>query len=326
MKVVRDPCGEYSDCAIRYLDYEEFDDNSSDEVFFYGYGSITKNGVGFNTEALDPYNSYKRKVLWQVEQPCGFTDNPPSPMFHMNVGTRFDEVYSNDPLTADWLNTVKYDDARYKITTFPHNLKYAVTEDVEREFDVITWGGAISQDHSAMVEAMSKFKYHWFTLPGGGGSLSQYVSAFGVDRPHMWDILRKTKIMISTNVLYLSPQHISNIKSIPRWEENEAFSHVDYGILPQVKTRAVEAAFNKTLMLMKKDPWGILDHWFVPEEEFVYYDSNEDLEVTIQEILNNWDHYEGVANAAYERAVRDYSTERIFNLVKDGKSIETLEQ
>lgn len=64
----------------------------------------------------------------------------------------------------------------------------------------------------------------------------------------------------------------------------------------------------------------------MPEEEFVYYDSNEDLEVTIQEILNNWDHYEGVANAAYERAVRDYSTERIFNLVKDGKSIETLEQ
>jgi len=108
--------------------------------------------------------------------------------------------------------------------------------------------------------------------------MKQHVTAFGAPRTEMWKSLRKSKIMVTSNQLYLTQDEVNITKTLPRWNENEAFSHIDQYLMPQIKTRPIEAIFNKTLVLLKEDPWRIFDYWFEPDKDFIYYKNNNELE------------------------------------------------
>jgi len=79
-----------------------------------------------------------------------------------------------------------------------------------------------------------------------------------------------------------------------------------------MKTRVVEAAFNKTLSLVKKDPWNVVERWFEPEKDYLYYESNEQLPLLIKEISNNWDKYKQITENAYNKAVENYTAQKLF--------------
>ena len=45
MQTIRDPSGEYGDCAYEYLNFENFSDNSRETVLFYGYQTPYNNSI-----------------------------------------------------------------------------------------------------------------------------------------------------------------------------------------------------------------------------------------------------------------------------------------
>ena len=319
MKVVRDKSGEYSDCGYRYLDFERFNNEESDTAFFYGYAS------GRNKNLINQHDGYKRKVFYQGEQPCGFYSlNETERLGSINIAEDFDEFYSTCPYSAKWMNTIHGID-KYRPAIFPHNKNWAcpAADKPEKTMDVIYWGnlpnGASDVKH--IIETIPKFKHSFFSLGHGLTSeLAQHVTAFGAPRTEMWKALRHSKVMVTSNQLYLKQEEVDITKTLPRWQENEAFSHIDQNLMPQIKTRPIEAIFNKTLVLLKKDPWRIFDYWFEPEKDFLYYENNEDLEGVLREITTNWDKYKHIADNAYNKAAELYTAEKLYRDMEKGQS------
>ena len=99
----------------------------------------------------------------------------------------------------------------------------------------------------------------------------------------------------------------------------EAFKNIDITyekhILPQMKTRMVESAACKTLMLMYKDNWNVIEEWFEPNKHFLYWESFEELESLIADITNNYEKYWHIVEAAHEH-VQQYSIENLINKIK----------
>jgi len=123
--------------------------------------------------------------------------------------------------------------------------------------------------------------------------------------------LSKTKVVPIYNYLYLKDEQVETIKSYDKWEQNEAFSHVDQNIACQLKPRITEAAFFKMLMLVKRDPWNAIEYFYVPDEDFIYFDSVDELPDLIEETTTNWDKYQHIVENAYKKACERYTTEAV---------------
>jgi len=228
----------------------------------------------------------------------------------MNIATPFDVAYTNCPYTCDWLNKYQYKEEKYKKWSFFYDEKWAVQGTPEKKYDVIYWGGVHSKLIAQVINTISKFNYNFC-------SLSQHSKATHINlpRPQMWELLRSSKIMVIQNMLFGGPNDIAAVKRLPNWKKNEAFKHIDTGLIPQIKTRAIEAAFNKTLMLVRKDPWNTLAMWFEPDVDFIYYENEAKLEDKIQDILNNWDQYQTMIENAYNKAMGKYTTKNFLKKV-----------
>lgn len=159
---------------------------------------------------------------------------------------------------------------------FPFNEKY-IPITTNKTFDVIYCGSATGAHVTEILQTISKFDYRFVSFGN-----QQYV----------------------TNV---SLSYLDKLKMIS--ESRITMVHSLTGIgTPQIKTRPFEAAFSKSLILCKKDKWNIIEEWFQPEKEFIYYNDGIDLENIIKEVLKNYDSYLSMINAAYEKALDNYTT------------------
>ena len=76
-----------------------------------------------------------------------------------------------------------------------------------------------------------------------------------------------------------------------------------------------EAAISKTLNLVYRDRWNVVEDWYTPDKEFIYFDNKQDLENKIQDILGNWDDYQYIINNAYNRAMK-YTTDEFIKEIQ----------
>ena len=61
---------------------------------------------------------------------------------------------------------------------------------------------------------------------------------------------------------------------------------------PQLKSRPFESAMCKSLILCKKDEFNFIETWFEPNVDFLYYETNLDLENTINKVISNYNDYQ----------------------------------
>ena len=151
-------------------------------------------------------------------------------------------------------------------------MEFAVKEMPEKPIDVIYWGNVPNGSKTVLniLESMTKFNSAFYTL--GIGVPAKYhpmITKVNAPRKEMWETLRKSKVMVTANLLYLTDAEVKAAKTCPQWKENEAFAFLDKNITPQIKTRPIEAIFNKSLVVLKEDPWRIFDHWFKEGEDFL---------------------------------------------------------
>ena len=312
MRIIRDPSGEYPDCLNRYHNFEKFCDNSTEEVFFYGYATP------YNSSITDYFSEYKRKAYLQSEQPCGFYEGSNIIKQSLQVGNYFDEAYSTCPYTAKWLNTIHgYD--KYRAVNFPYNADWALKGDIpEKPYDVIYWGNVPNGSKHVIniLDTIIKFKHSFYTLGYGVPErLYGHITKANAPREEMWARLRQSKVMVTSNMLYLTDEQVLETKTCPRWNENEAFCRIDEKIMPQIKSRPIEAIMNKTLVVLKESPWRLFDMWFEPEKEFLYYKNDEDLEPLLKDITNNWESYKHIVDNAYNKAMKLYTTEKLITTI-----------
>lgn len=168
--------------------------------------------------------------------------------------------------------------ANREFVFFPFSEKNIPTK-FDKKYDVI-YAGLSGGDHvNTIIDTITKFNYC-------------YVS-FGDDRRithHNIGYLEKLSLYSASKI---SPLHnLTNTGT------------------PQIKTRPFEAAIGKSLILCQRDNWNIIERFFEPNKEFIYFNNQEDLFEKIKFILANYSDYTPMIEAAFHRAINEYTSRK----------------
>ena len=312
MKVTKNLSVEIPGTNVHFFRLDELSDNLSDVELFYGYTFLEH---GINQEIL---KSNSKNVYFNVTMPTEFCSNQ-----DINVDNLFDEIWTICPYSVKWLNLIKNTN-KYKTIFYPFN-KNDIPKNQEKKFDVIYHGGIHGEKYVKMLEIISKFNYRYLSQTHGINSLTNQMLKFATDtnltNQEKLNIISQTKISICFNSFEVRGESdLTQIKSKAEWQKNEAFKHIDdLRIIPQFKSRCNEAAFSKTLNLVQRDPWNIIEKYY-DKDEFVYFDSIEELSEKISYILKNWNDYIPMVEKAYRKSL-NYTTENLYKLIKNNQNI-----
>ena len=319
MLIVEDYDGCFNDPIEKYYELEKHSIDDDGKVFFHGIGCIEK------PTHKAKYRDYQKKALWNLEHPCAwYSRSDEYKRKSANSDEYFDKVMTLCPFTADWLNHIQNTSTFvFPKSHVPFNENLVVDKKEEKLHDVIYWGGVHHQDHVGFVDSMLGFKYNFLSLGatywnpyGQASGYAKYITGVNLPRSQMWDLLRKTKVCLISNKLYLSEAHVASIKRIQGWEQCEAFSHLETRQLPQIKTRMIESAVNRCLMLVKDNPWRVDEHSFEAGKDFIYFDKSEELPALIDDISKNWHKYEEMVENAFIKATTVHTVENLITQVK----------
>jgi hypothetical protein len=163
-----------------------------------------------------------------------------------------------------------------KYVFFPFNEKH-IPEDTEKIYDVIYCGLATGNHVTEILSTIKNFNYRFISFINNG---------------------------ITTNT---SPTYVEKLKLISQSKITVVHNLTGTGTT-QIKTRPFEAAFSKSLILCKKDQWNIIEEWFEPNKDFIYYEDSKELEFLITKIINNYEEYYPIIESAYNKSINNYTT------------------
>lgn len=282
----------------------------NDKALFYGLEWVLNDNL--EKEKLKN-NFFKEKIFINNSLPCDFMANNFTQVIKRQ--NFFDKVYSSCPYASNFLND-QFSTSKYKFVPIPTYSEKLFENYKEinylKKFDVAFYGGLHSEEHSNILKTMKKFNNvvmsydnrmnrNFFKWP----FFLNYKNF--VPNRKKWDILHNTKILVGTNLLYLNDKHIKNFKEIPNIKKFQNYEIVcEKKILPQLKTRMVEAASTKTIFLLKKDEWNVIEEWFTPDEDFIYWLDIKDLEEKIFEISRNFQKYTHIIDSASKKVKEFY--------------------
>ncbi|HEY4504032.1 MAG TPA: glycosyltransferase [Candidatus Paceibacterota bacterium] len=256
-------------------------------------------------------------------------------------GDEYDEYFYKIltccPYTTKWLNKLQKVNRR-EIAFIPIN-ENLVPPKTTKKYDIIYVGNINSRELARNIDIISKFNYRLIARSHNVGFVAWFmhrilksnkrnkkITNYDVDYKTKMNLLSETKIALVHGLLYCRSNALRGIWSTPNFEDNGAFilipkktwynyiwsyiSQKEY-LVPQYKTRFMEAGASRALILCRKDPFNIIESYYTPDKEFVYYEEGK-LKEKIEEILANWPKYERIIENAYQRTMREYTTQAFF--------------
>ncbi len=207
------------------------------------------------------------------------------------------------PYTTEWMN--KKIGPKFVNSFFPLNSDYLplCNVEVKKDIDVCYIGQNNSAEISNIVTTIKGFNHAWVSFG------SDNVDYRGLNYNKKLDVIARSKIVVCHNLWWPTEDYINKIKSIDGYKNNKAFERIDEGMAPQLKSRCFEAAFCKSLMLVRQDPWNVIEQYFAPEIDFLYY-KPEKLAQNIKDLLSTWDkfsYWQEIVNNAHKKACENYS-------------------
>jgi hypothetical protein len=301
MKIVNDPSGDYSDGPTVKINLTRFSQDESDKVLFYGYNTM------FNKGIRNHFANYKSKLLLNLWMPTEF--NCDAPISDANTDYQpdgnytkyFDRIYSICPYTIQWLRDVA-GDTRYRYIWHPFaspNDYGGYPLNYTKKYDVCYFGGIHGKYHQDMAKVLKEYNSRIsYIYP------NEYTTDVNLSHHEKMQMVANTKISIVFNQCPLTQAHISSIKRYKDWEKNEAFQGVDLPvpIIPQYKCRTAEAAYGRSVILVQRDRWNIIEDFF-GEDQFVYFDDIPDMKKKIDQILANYDEYQPMLDRAFDNCL-----------------------
>lgn len=281
------------DDPVYHLGFEKYESSCPDFYFMLGnvYDAI-------NSGKYDD----KPKIVLSLEEPnfcqlgqSHIPTDPPSG-HHTETFNKVDTVLSICPYTAETIDNRKF-------VYFPFNQEL-IPKKEEKIYDCIYSGSILSSSVSMMVDCMLPHKYILITFNNDARANHKNVSYL-----EKLNLYAKTKVTICHNLLW---PHISQhwrYKGFFNADKNKAFDFLDSGVMPQIKSRVFEAAFCRSVILCAKDNWNVIEKFFEPNKDFVYYENQQDLKEKLDYIINNYEKYTDMIESAYEKAVNNYTTE-----------------
>lgn len=310
MKVIKRIKDIYPQDPTKYFHLERFEKECGNFVLIESAFEEHSLWDGFNLTKKKLNRVLQQKIVrLEFEDPDKlFIGDNPDHYDHL-----FFKIFTICPYTANWLNKRQHNKKHIPIF-FPFNEEF-IPKKNEKKYDIIYTGHIFSKSIREYINTIAKFNYRVVS-----NSNYPLVTNHGISYINKMKLITQSKITLVANLLYLRPHHLFNVWRIPGYRENQAFKYVPRWfevnkwlnkeiIVPHLKSRLFEAAFARSLILCRKDPFNIVERFFTPNKEFVYFDT-ENLENTIRYILNNYQKYEKVIERAYKRAIDNYTTKK----------------
>jgi hypothetical protein len=299
----------YPEDPARFFNFERFEDKTSNIYFFWGASNFDE----FN------FHIKKRIAYLELEEPNRFWGPPlfsPHQRF-LACESLLYKVFTICPYTADWMNAMQGNKKRTSCF-FPFNENY-IPEPCEKKYDVIYGGHIVANSIKDIVSDISHFNYRFVSQ-----SSDPRVTDKNASYKEKLRLVAESKISIVANVLYPTKGQVVRIWSLKNYRQNEAFrliprthqfwkllGNTERFVVPQIKARVFEAAFARTLILCRRDPFNVIERFFEPDKEFAYYEEGH-LQEKIREVLDHYDHFKIMAENAFQRASHEYTTECFF--------------
>ena len=311
MEVLKRTSG-YTQDPTRYFNLERFTKDCGDFVLIeagFEKANLWEH-YGYSGKALEELLK-KKIVRLEFEEPNKFFvgDNP------AEYEKYFYKVFSICPYTCDWVDSQNIEKKRVPIF-FPFNEEHT-PEKTDKKYDIIYTGHIVSKTLLKELYVMSKFNYRFVS-----NSKHHLVTNTSAPYNEKMKLIAQTKITLVHNLLYPRLFHIWNVWKVKDYNKNGAlrfipkwynfwkiFTEAKTVVVPQLKSRVFEAAFGRSLILCKKDAFNIIENYFEPDKEFVYYEEGK-LEEKIREVLGDFSKYEKVIENAYNRATENYTIEK----------------
>jgi hypothetical protein len=311
MKVIKNFGGDAPWGVIPYIQktLDTLSDDNSENAFF--------NGVEFidNKNLRDEYKDYKRRVLFAHWSPCEFLVR--HNYFYFDSFEFFTEVYCVCPYTCKFMNEY-FGHEKFKYIPYPYS-NYTVKSFGEYN-SLCCWFGSIhGQDHIDAIETIGKYDYKFITSQQNTWMHHPYeynkCTHINITTEDKLIEVSKTKSCLTFNKLYMngSSQNNSTHGNI----FNKAFNNWDKKIMPQFKVRTHEIATCKSLILCYKDEWNLIEDFYEPGKDFIYFSDFKQLDELLIDVNNNFDKYKPIIENAYNK-VQNYSVEKIFEYIKTG--------
>ncbi len=310
---------------MQQYDFKRFEDKCGD---FYFIEARLKFSL------LDRISD-KKIVYFDVEEPNRFMS--PDPVFRREeYEMSFYKIFNICPYTTEWLNKLQGCNRRETVF-YPIN-EEKIPSKVEKKYDIIYIGNINSKELEKNIKIISKFNYRFVARSHNIGlintiryylglpSKNDLITDREIDYKTKMKLLSETKIALVHGLLWCPGKLLRATWKTKDYEHNKAFallpkkSWYNYfwsfiskkeHLVPQFKTRFAEAAISRALLLVRKDPFNVVERYYTPGKEFVYYEDGK-LEEKIREILANWEKYQIIIENAYNRTLKEYTTQSFF--------------
>jgi len=302
MKIIENLSEEYSDVIVNYLcsGLAKYNDDSTDEVLFLGYNT------SHNAQLKNMYTNFNKRIYLNWEAPCSFVTTKSN----IEEQKYFTHVYTICPYTSEWAKDKT--NTQFIPIPFPINLNVLkdITWNKEKEIDVIYTGTLTHLNYYEMIDVMRNYNYAFTSLVNYQHPYNPtHLNISCIDK---WKLLSKSKINLAINHAGFNAGNTENIRSYEDWEKHGAFNYISSGVMPQFKSRITEAMGLKTLNLVKRDSWNVIENWFKPDVHFIYWDDKNDLKEKIDYVLNNYNQFQQIIDNAYEE-VKKCDIEYMYN-------------
>lgn len=308
MRVIRSYLG-YRQDPRRYLHFSDYARTCGDFVMLEGGFAKPLYWKEYNLtpQQLSKVKS-KKVVRLDFAEPTNYFVGD----FVEKYDDDFYKILTLCPYTAAWLNKKNVNRKRVPIF-FPVNERY-IPPKRKKLYDVIYSGHIVAQELKNELQELQPFRHVIIS-----NSHDAIVTHRGVSYREKMKLYSQTRVAVVHNIIYTMrlKHRYANIWRIPDWRNNEAFKLIPppwkpWELLrkdlyvPQLKSRVFEAAVTRTLILCRKDPFNVIERYFEPGKEFVYYEPGH-LQETLADILAHYAKYERVIDRAFTRASREYT-------------------
>jgi hypothetical protein len=315
LRVVKRSGRGYAQDPTKFLNFSRFAEQGATDVSLVeGAFEQSAGWEQFGLSANELARIRKTKVIrLEFEEPNKFFLGDDQDTYDAD----FHRVFTICPHTAKWLNERQGFERRAPVC-FPFNEDY-IPAPQEKRYDVIYTGHIVAKAVLRDIEVLRGFNYRFVS-----NSPHPFVTNQGASYEEKMALIAQSRVTLVNNLLYPRLYHLVNIWRYRGWRTHGAFTQLpgptgvlrfftqrSKMIVPQLKSRVFEAAFGRSLILCRRDPFNVIENFFEPEREFVYYDEGG-LKEAIARVLASYPRFEEVAQRAFERATREYTTEAFF--------------
>jgi hypothetical protein len=248
------------------------------------------------------YEELDDLVVFQIELPNCLISGDINKIDVFKYNDKVKKIITNCPFSVKYFNKLmNYD--KFIFGFSPFNPKY-IPLDKEKIYDVFHTGHLHNSIIYDIFPIIEKFNACFVCADYGKHKNVGYKEKLKLNA--------QSKISIVHGLLKWPDQFKDGAA---KFVNHGAFELVkEYGIVPQMKTRIMEAAASKSLILCLQDPWNLIESYFEETVDFIYWKNAQDLEDKIKHILSHYDDYQHIIENAYNTLMNNYTPKHFFDL------------